>query len=82
NPSARFIVPGQEGTFAFPPQQPPYPSETARLTAQYLPVARREQLREQAAASTEPAAAALWMDRLPELAARPLDGDATGTVIA
>jgi hypothetical protein len=31
NPSARFIVPGQEGTFAFPPQQSPYPSETARL---------------------------------------------------
>ncbi|MEV0742161.1 hypothetical protein AB0I51_40940 [Streptomyces sp. NPDC050549] len=31
NPSARFIVPGQGGTFAFPPQQPPYPSETARL---------------------------------------------------
>lgn len=31
NPSARFIVPGQEGTFALPPQQPPYPSETARL---------------------------------------------------
>lgn len=32
NPSARFIVPGQEGTFAFLPQQPPCPSETARLT--------------------------------------------------
>lgn len=31
NPSARFIVPGQEGTFAFPPRQPPNPSETARL---------------------------------------------------
>ncbi len=31
NPSARFIVPGQEGTFAFPPQQLSYPSETVRL---------------------------------------------------
>nr|WTB12192.1 hypothetical protein OG546_49300 [Streptomyces antimycoticus] len=31
NPSARFIVPGQEGTFAFPAQSQPYPSETARL---------------------------------------------------
>lgn len=31
NPSARFIVQGQEGTLAFPPQSQPYPSETARL---------------------------------------------------
>ncbi|MGM9470201.1 SigB/SigF/SigG family RNA polymerase sigma factor [Streptomyces murinus] len=31
NPSARFIVPGQEGTFAFPHPSQPYPSETARL---------------------------------------------------
>ncbi|GAA0700826.1 hypothetical protein GCM10009548_87250 [Streptomyces malaysiensis subsp. malaysiensis] len=31
NPSARFIVPGQEGTFAFLPHHPPYSSETARL---------------------------------------------------
>lgn len=37
NPSARFIVPGQEGTFAFPPQQPPYQSETARLGSQDYP---------------------------------------------
>lgn len=29
--SARFIIPGQEGTFAFPPRQQPHPSETARL---------------------------------------------------
>ncbi|MFD5730936.1 hypothetical protein ACFWMT_33145, partial [Streptomyces sp. NPDC058368] len=27
NPSARFIVPGQEGTSVFPPQSQPYPSE-------------------------------------------------------
>jgi hypothetical protein len=32
NPSARFIVPGQEGTFAFTPLQQPHPSETARPT--------------------------------------------------
>ncbi|MEV6549215.1 hypothetical protein AB0M57_10940 [Streptomyces sp. NPDC051597] len=40
-----------------------------------------EQLRKQQAARTEQAAAAPWTDRLPELAARPLDGDATGAVI-
>ncbi|MFJ6661587.1 hypothetical protein ACIQNG_35350 [Streptomyces sp. NPDC091377] len=51
-------------------------------TAQYLLAARLEQLREQAAARTEQTAAAPWTERLPELAARPLDGDATGTVIA
>lgn len=33
NPSARFIAQDQEGAFAFPPQTPPYPSETARLSA-------------------------------------------------
>ncbi|MGZ2362413.1 hypothetical protein LRE75_38160 [Streptomyces sp. 372A] len=52
-------------------------------TAQYLLLAARlEQLREQAAARTEQTAAAPWTKRLPELAAHPLDGDATGTVIA
>ncbi|WP_326778868.1 hypothetical protein [Streptomyces sp. NBC_01445] len=50
--------------------------------AEYLLAARLEQLREQAAARIEQAAAAAWTDRLPELAARPLDGDATGPVIA
>ncbi|MFB6876341.1 hypothetical protein [Streptomyces sp. NPDC056323] len=50
-------------------------------TAQHLLAARLEQLREQAAARTEQAAATPWADRLPELATRPLD-DATGTVIA
>ncbi|MEV7683244.1 hypothetical protein AB0O64_32585 [Streptomyces sp. NPDC088341] len=51
-------------------------------TAQYLLAARLKQLREQTAARTETAAAAPWTDRLPVLAARPLDGDATGPVIA
>ncbi|MER5617821.1 hypothetical protein [Streptomyces sp. NPDC002215] len=57
-------------------------AETAReRAAEHLLAARLEQLRERAAARTEQAAAAPWADRLPELAARPLD-DATGTVIA
>ncbi|MFI0192084.1 hypothetical protein ACH4PW_31630 [Streptomyces sp. NPDC017082] len=57
--------------------------EAARKrTAEHLAVVRLEQLREQAAARTEPAAAAPWADRLPELAARPLDGEAAGAVIA
>ncbi|MEV5454704.1 hypothetical protein [Streptomyces sp. NPDC052535] len=51
-------------------------------TAEYLLAVRLEQLREQVAARTEIAAAAPWTDRLPELAARPLHGDATGAVIA
>ncbi|MEV8393472.1 MULTISPECIES: hypothetical protein [unclassified Streptomyces] len=51
-------------------------------TAQYLLAARLERLREQAAAGTEQAAAVPWADRLPELAVRPLDGDATTAVIA
>lgn len=51
-------------------------------TAQYLLATRLERLREQAAARTEQAAAAPWTDRLPGLAARPLDGGATGAVIA
>ncbi|MFE2943377.1 hypothetical protein ACFXKG_30640 [Streptomyces sp. NPDC059255] len=50
--------------------------------AQYLLTVRLEQLREQQALRTETVAAAPWTDRLPELAARPLDGDVTGTVIA
>ncbi|MEV6810165.1 hypothetical protein [Streptomyces sp. NPDC051132] len=58
-------------------------SETARKrTAEYLLVVRLERLREQLAARTEQAAAAPWMDRLPQLAARPLDGEAAGAVIA
>lgn len=51
-------------------------------TAQYLLSVRLEQLRGQAAARTEQAGSAPWTDRLPGLAARPLDDDATGTVIA
>ncbi|MFJ8546292.1 hypothetical protein ACIRFH_30700 [Streptomyces sp. NPDC093586] len=50
--------------------------------AGYLLATRLEQLREHTAARTEPAAAAPWTDRLPELAARPLDGDHAGAVIA
>ncbi|WP_331735720.1 hypothetical protein [Streptomyces sp. NBC_00057] len=47
-----------------------------------VPTATRlKQLREQAAARTEQAAAAPWTDWLPELAARRLGGDA-GAVIA
>ncbi|MDQ0408701.1 hypothetical protein ABVB69_35060 [Streptomyces sp. NPDC000349] len=49
--------------------------------AGYLLATRLEQLREYHAAPTETAVAAPWTDRLPELAARPLDGDA-GAVIA
>jgi hypothetical protein len=58
-------------------------AEAAReRTAEHLLAVRLEQLREQAAARTEPAAAAPWADRLPELAARSLDGEAAGAVIA
>ncbi|MFI7178972.1 hypothetical protein [Streptomyces spororaveus] len=58
-------------------------ADTAReRTAQYLLATRLERLREQAAAWTDQAAAAPWTDRLPELAARPLDGGAAGAVIA
>ncbi len=58
-------------------------ADTAReRVAECLLAARLEQLREQRAARTEQAAAAPWTDRLPELAARALDGDATGAVIA
>jgi hypothetical protein len=51
-------------------------------TAQYLLAARLEQLRERAAARTETAVPEPWTDRLSELAARPLDGEAAGAVIA
>nr|WP_239085330.1 hypothetical protein [Streptomyces halstedii] len=58
-------------------------ADTAReRTAECLLAARLEQLREQRAASTEQAAAAPWTDRLPELAARALDGNTAGAVIA
>ncbi|MFK0231071.1 hypothetical protein ACIQUL_35500 [Streptomyces sp. NPDC090303] len=48
--------------------------------AEYLLAARLEQLHERSAARTEKPAS--WTERLPGLAARPLDGDATGAVIA
>ncbi len=51
-------------------------------TAEHLLATRLEQPREQAAARTAKAAAAPWTDRLPGLAAPPLDDDSTGTVIA
>jgi hypothetical protein len=58
-------------------------ADTAReRVAGYLLATRLEQLRGQAAARTETAAAAPWTDRLPELAARSLDGEAAGAVIA
>ncbi|GGX29394.1 hypothetical protein [Streptomyces chryseus] len=58
-------------------------AEAAReRTAEHLLAVRLKQLREQLAARTEQAAAAPWTDRLPELAARPLDGEAAGAVIA
>ncbi|MEU9796430.1 hypothetical protein AB0E27_38730 [Streptomyces sparsogenes] len=50
-------------------------------TAQYLLEARLEQLRKQAAEHTEPAGPALWTDRLPKLAARPLEGEPAGAVV-
>ncbi|MFF9025671.1 hypothetical protein [Streptomyces eurythermus] len=58
-------------------------AEAAReRTAEHLLAVRLEQLREQAAARTEMAAAAPRADRLPELAARSLDGEAAATVFA
>jgi hypothetical protein len=51
-------------------------------TAQYLLATRLEQLRERVAARSEAAVPAPWTDRLPELAARPLDGEVAGAVIA
>ncbi|MCX4581325.1 hypothetical protein OHB41_51195 [Streptomyces sp. NBC_01571] len=51
-------------------------ADTAReRAAEYLLATRLQQLREQAAARTEQAGAAPWTDRLPELAARPLNDD-------
>ncbi|MEU6503872.1 hypothetical protein ABZ895_30500 [Streptomyces californicus] len=56
-------------------------ADTAReRAAEHLLAARLEQLRERSAARTERPAS--WTERLPGLAARPLDGDATGPVIA
>ncbi len=51
-------------------------------TAQHLLAVRLEQLRTRSAAPAERPGAAPWTDRLPELAARPLAGDATGTITA
>lgn len=57
-------------------------ADTAReRTAEYLLATRLKQLRE-AAARTEQAVTAPWTDRLPELAARQLDADTSGAVIA
>ncbi|MFC9429587.1 hypothetical protein [Streptomyces sp. NPDC056987] len=50
--------------------------------AKYLLTVRLEQLREQAAVHVETAVSVPWTDRLSELAARPLDADVTGAVIA
>ncbi|WP_237276629.1 hypothetical protein [Streptomyces caniscabiei] len=50
--------------------------------AEYLLTVRLEQLRKQAAAHTETAAPAPWTDRLTGLAARSLDGETAGAVIA
>ncbi|MFD7713932.1 hypothetical protein [Streptomyces sp. NPDC059786] len=51
-------------------------------TAQHLLTTRLEQLRKQTTNRTETAAPVPWKDRLSELAARPLDGDTAGPVIA
>ncbi|SEQ96709.1 hypothetical protein [Streptomyces radiopugnans] len=57
--------------------------EAAReRTAEYLLAVRLQQLRGQAAARTETAAPAPQTDRLPEPAARALDGDTAGAVMA
>ncbi|MEO3978060.1 hypothetical protein [Streptomyces sp. CAU 1734] len=50
--------------------------------AEYLLTARLKQLRERSADRTEQTATVSWTDRLPELAARPLDGHTTGAMIA
>ncbi|MFG2681267.1 hypothetical protein [Streptomyces sp. NPDC048392] len=58
-------------------------ADTARQrTAEYLLTARLEQLRERVAERTETAAPAPWSARLTELAARALDGEMAGVVIA
>ncbi len=54
---------------------------TAReRVAEYLLAARLEQLHERSAA--RPGRPASWTKRLPGLAARPLDGEASGVVVA
>nr|WP_237308063.1 hypothetical protein [Streptomyces sp. SAT1] len=50
--------------------------------AEHLLATRLEQLREQSAARTETVVSAPWAERLPELAARSLDGGTAGAVIA
>ncbi|MFJ1803994.1 hypothetical protein [Streptomyces sp. NPDC088180] len=58
-------------------------ADTAReRAAEYLLATRLKQLREQADARTEQVVAAPWTDRLPELAARLMDADKSGAVIA
>ncbi|MFL4910693.1 hypothetical protein ACJ6WF_48290 [Streptomyces sp. MMS24-I2-30] len=58
-------------------------AEAAReRTAEHLLAVRLEQLRAQSAARTGTVAAAPWAERLPELAARSLDGGTAGAVIA
>ncbi|MFJ9729400.1 hypothetical protein ACIRP3_42370 [Streptomyces sp. NPDC101209] len=58
-------------------------AEAAReRTAEYLLTVRLEQLRELTAARIETAAPAPWAARLTELAARPLDDEMVGAVIA
>lgn len=58
-------------------------ADTAReRAAEYLFTARLEQLRERMADRIETAAPAPWSARLTELAARPLNGETTGAVIA
>ena len=53
-----------------------------KRTAEYLLATRLEQLRAMTTVRTEQVAPAPWTDRLPALAARPLDGDTAGAVIA
>ncbi|MFJ9689951.1 hypothetical protein ACIRRX_30230 [Streptomyces bacillaris] len=56
-------------------------ADTAReRVAEHLLVVRLKQLHERSTASA--ARPASWSERLPDLAGRPLDGDATGRVIA
>ncbi|MEV5566029.1 MULTISPECIES: hypothetical protein [Streptomyces] len=58
-------------------------ADTAReRAAEYLLSTRLKQLRGQAAAPTEQAGPSPWTDRLPALAARQLDADLSGAVIA
>ncbi|MFG3429619.1 hypothetical protein [Streptomyces californicus] len=58
-------------------------ADTARKrAAEYLLATRMEQLRERALAGTGPVGPAPWAERLPVLAARPLDGNTPTAVIA